>query len=99
MIEEEGLVENARRMGDILQSELRRIAPGYPTHIGVVHGKGLVAALHMIQPGGIEPNKPLGPGDRPPGDGEGAADVRPGWLCGGLGQDLAAALHYRRTAA
>jgi 4-aminobutyrate aminotransferase-like enzyme len=46
-------------MGEILQPELRRIGAKYPRHIGAVHGKGLVAALHMIQPGGIEPNKPL----------------------------------------
>ena len=27
--------------------------------MGAVHGKGLVASLHMIKPGGIEPNGPL----------------------------------------
>ena len=59
VIEEERLVENARLMGDLLQPELRRIGQQYPKHIGAVHGKGLVAALHMVQPGGIEPNKPL----------------------------------------
>jgi 4-aminobutyrate aminotransferase/diaminobutyrate-pyruvate transaminase/4-aminobutyrate aminotransferase/(S)-3-amino-2-methylpropionate transaminase len=59
VIEEEGLVENARRMGEILQPELRRIGRRFAKHIGAVHGKGLVASLHMVQPGGIEPNKPL----------------------------------------
>jgi 4-aminobutyrate aminotransferase/(S)-3-amino-2-methylpropionate transaminase len=59
VIRDERLVENARCMGEILQPELRRIGAQYPRHIGAVHGKGLVAALHMIQPGGIEPNKPL----------------------------------------
>lgn len=59
VIREEGLVENARRMGEILQPELRRIGCQYPKHIGAVHGKGLVASLHMIKPGGIEPNGPL----------------------------------------
>jgi 4-aminobutyrate aminotransferase/diaminobutyrate-pyruvate transaminase/4-aminobutyrate aminotransferase/(S)-3-amino-2-methylpropionate transaminase len=59
VIREEGLVENARRMGEILQPELRRIGCKYPKHIGAVHGKGLVASLHMIKPGGIEPNNPL----------------------------------------
>ncbi|NLY01990.1 MAG: aspartate aminotransferase family protein [Rhodopirellula sp.] len=58
-IEEEGMVENARRMGEILQPELRRIGARFPEHIGAVHGKGLVASLHMVQPGGIEANKPL----------------------------------------
>jgi 4-aminobutyrate aminotransferase/diaminobutyrate-pyruvate transaminase/4-aminobutyrate aminotransferase/(S)-3-amino-2-methylpropionate transaminase len=58
-IREEGMVENARRMGEVLQPELRRIGARYPKQIGAVHGRGLVAALHMVKPGGIEPNKPL----------------------------------------
>lgn len=58
VIEEENLVERARAMGEILQPELRRIRGRFPEHIGMVHGKGLVAALHMVQPGGIEPDKP-----------------------------------------
>ncbi len=59
VIEDEGLVENARRMGEILQPELRRIGKRFEKYVGAVHGKGLVASLHMVQPGGIEPNKPL----------------------------------------
>jgi 4-aminobutyrate aminotransferase-like enzyme len=59
VIEEEGLVERARRIGEILQPELRRIACRFPKHIGTVHGKGLVASLHIVRPGGIEPNGPL----------------------------------------
>ena len=59
VIREEGLVENARRLGDILQPELRRIGEKFPQHIGAVHGKGLVASLHMVKPGSIEPNAPL----------------------------------------
>lgn len=56
VIREEKLVENSRRMGDILQPELRRIAAQFPTRIGAVHGKGLVASLHIVKPGGIEPD-------------------------------------------
>ena len=56
VIEEEGLVENARRMGDILQPELRRIGGMFCNQVGAVHGKGLVAALHIVRPGGIEPD-------------------------------------------
>jgi 4-aminobutyrate aminotransferase / (S)-3-amino-2-methylpropionate transaminase / 5-aminovalerate transaminase len=56
VIEEEGLVENARRMGEILLPELRRIAGRFPKQIGAVHGRGLVAALHIVKPGGIEPD-------------------------------------------
>ncbi|MBN2215832.1 MAG: aspartate aminotransferase family protein [Pirellulales bacterium] len=56
VIAEEDLVENAREMGQILQSELRRIGAAWPQHVGAVHGKGLVAALHMVKPGGAEPD-------------------------------------------
>lgn len=58
-IHDDGMVENARRMGEILQPELRRIGCKYPKHIGAVHGRGLVASLHMIKPGGIEANGAL----------------------------------------
>jgi 4-aminobutyrate aminotransferase/diaminobutyrate-pyruvate transaminase/4-aminobutyrate aminotransferase/(S)-3-amino-2-methylpropionate transaminase len=59
VIEEEKLVERARAMGEILQSELRRVAGKFPEHVGTVHGKGMVASLHMVKPGGIEPNSEL----------------------------------------
>ena len=59
VIEQENLVENARRMGEILQGELRRIGSGFSEHIGAVHGKGLVASLHVVKPGGIEPDPEL----------------------------------------
>ena len=58
VIEEEGLVENARRMGEILLPELLRIGRRFPKQIGAVHGRGLVAALHIVKPGGIEPDAP-----------------------------------------
>ncbi|MEN6407966.1 MAG: aspartate aminotransferase family protein [Thermoguttaceae bacterium] len=56
VIEEEGLVENCQRMGDILQPELRRIGQRFAKHVGAVHGKGLVAALHIVKPGTIDPD-------------------------------------------
>jgi 4-aminobutyrate aminotransferase/diaminobutyrate-pyruvate transaminase/4-aminobutyrate aminotransferase/(S)-3-amino-2-methylpropionate transaminase len=56
VILEEGLVEHSRRMGDVLQPELRRIGKRFSQRIGAVHGKGLVASLHMVKPGGIEPD-------------------------------------------
>ena len=59
VIEEENLVENSFKMGEILQPELRRIGAMYPDHIGAVHGRGLVAALHMVKPGGIDPDPEL----------------------------------------
>ena len=35
-----------------------RIGRRFPQHIGAVHGRGLVASLHMVKPGGIEPDAP-----------------------------------------
>jgi 4-aminobutyrate aminotransferase/diaminobutyrate-pyruvate transaminase/4-aminobutyrate aminotransferase/(S)-3-amino-2-methylpropionate transaminase len=58
-IREENLVERSRAMGEILQPELRRVGRQFPKHIGAVHGKGLVASLHMVKPGGIEPDAAL----------------------------------------
>jgi 4-aminobutyrate aminotransferase/(S)-3-amino-2-methylpropionate transaminase len=55
VIEEEKLVERARLLGEILQPELRRIRLRFFDHIGMVHGRGLVASLHMVKPGTIEP--------------------------------------------
>jgi 4-aminobutyrate aminotransferase / (S)-3-amino-2-methylpropionate transaminase / 5-aminovalerate transaminase len=52
----ENLVENARRMGEILHSELRRIAGRFAKRVGAVHGKGLVAAVQIVKPGGTEPD-------------------------------------------
>jgi len=59
IIEEEKLVENAARMGEVLQPEVRRVGGRFPEHVGAVHGKGLVASLHMVKPGGIEPDAEL----------------------------------------
>src|SRR5687767_5179686 len=51
VIQKEGLVENSRKMGEILHGELKRLAGKYPRHVGYVSGKGLVAAMQMIKPG------------------------------------------------
>ncbi|MBN2023843.1 MAG: aspartate aminotransferase family protein [Pirellulales bacterium] len=56
VIDAENLVEAAQRKGEILQAELRRIGGRFPERVGAVHGRGLVAALHVVQPGGIEPD-------------------------------------------
>ena len=58
-IVEENLVAHTRRMGEILQPELHRIGRRFPQRIGAVHGKGLVASLHIVKPGGIEPDAAL----------------------------------------
>jgi len=56
VIDEEGLVENSRRMGEIMQPLLREVGRRFPEHVGAMHGKGLVASLHIVKPGGIEPD-------------------------------------------
>jgi 4-aminobutyrate aminotransferase-like enzyme len=58
VIEEEHLVQRCHDLGEIFQPELRRIGARFPGRIGAVHGRGLVASLHMIKPGGIEPDAP-----------------------------------------
>lgn len=59
IIREEKLVDHSREMGEILQPALRAIGKRFPDYIAAVHGKGLVASLHMVQPGGVEPNPEL----------------------------------------
>lgn len=59
VIESERLVERAATQGDLLQQELRQIGGRFPRHVGAVHGKGLVASLHIVRPGSIEPNAEL----------------------------------------
>jgi 4-aminobutyrate aminotransferase / (S)-3-amino-2-methylpropionate transaminase / 5-aminovalerate transaminase len=56
VIRDERLVDNARAMGEILQPELQRLGQRFAPYIGAVHGKGLVASLHMVKLGGIEPH-------------------------------------------
>lgn len=56
VLRDENLTENARKMGEILLPEANRIGRRFPNRIGAVHGKGLVASLHIVKPGGIEPD-------------------------------------------
>jgi len=56
LIERDGLVENSRRVGEILHKELREIRERHD-FIGAVHGKGLVAGLHIVKEDGYEPYK------------------------------------------
>lgn len=58
-IVEENLVENARRMGEILQDGLRGIQERHREVIGRSSGRGLVAGLQMIHPGRKAPNPDL----------------------------------------
>jgi len=56
---EGGLVENARAMGELLLAGLHRIAERRRDIIAAVHGRGLVAGLHMVRRGGVEPDGDL----------------------------------------
>ncbi len=47
----ENLVENARKMGEILISELQRIRNKYPDVLGCLQGKGLVAGIQVVKKG------------------------------------------------
>jgi 4-aminobutyrate aminotransferase-like enzyme len=55
VMHDEGLVDNARAMGEVLGDGLLGLAARFPT-IGAVHGKGLVWALHMVIPGSDSPD-------------------------------------------
>jgi len=47
----DNLVENARKMGDILIPGLTRIRQKYPSVLGCIHGKGLVAGIQCVKSG------------------------------------------------
>jgi 4-aminobutyrate aminotransferase-like enzyme len=54
VIRDEGLAENAARMGEHLQTRLRALQTKYPT-IGEVRGRGLMTATEFTRDG--EPDK------------------------------------------
>jgi 4-aminobutyrate aminotransferase / (S)-3-amino-2-methylpropionate transaminase / 5-aminovalerate transaminase len=49
IIKKEKLVENARKLGEILIPELDRIRNKYPVVLGCMHGKGLVAGIQVVK--------------------------------------------------
>ncbi len=55
----EKLWEKAAQVGEVLHAGLNDIKGRYPDIIGAVMGKGMVAGVHMVKPGGIEPNPAL----------------------------------------
>jgi 4-aminobutyrate aminotransferase-like enzyme len=55
LILKENLVENSRRLGELLHTRLRAMKFRHP-QIGDVAGKGLVAGLAMVRPGTKEPD-------------------------------------------
>jgi 4-aminobutyrate aminotransferase / (S)-3-amino-2-methylpropionate transaminase / 5-aminovalerate transaminase len=55
VLEEERLVEKSNSVGKILHAGLARLKGNYDV-VGTVHGKGLVAGVHIIKPGTTEPD-------------------------------------------
>lgn len=56
VLQEEKLVENAAKLGPLLQSKLDEIKNKYPRNIGFAPAKGLVAGLLMVKPGTKDPD-------------------------------------------
>ncbi|MFC1684814.1 aspartate aminotransferase family protein [Pseudomonadota bacterium] len=57
-IKNEGIVENAERVGSFLGEKLKEIGQSFP-QIGAVHGMGMVYALHMVKDNGDMPDADL----------------------------------------
>jgi 4-aminobutyrate aminotransferase/(S)-3-amino-2-methylpropionate transaminase len=54
-IEEDGLIQRAREVGEILGSSLRTLAAKYSI-IAEVRGRGAMQAIELVKPGSLEPN-------------------------------------------
>lgn len=55
----EKLVENARKMGEIMIPELQRIRNKYPDVLGCLQGKGLVAGIQVVKKGTKVPDSEI----------------------------------------
>ena len=55
----EDLAGNALRMGDRLHGHLKKLQARHPRRIAHVDGKGLVAGMHCVKPGSLEPDAGL----------------------------------------
>jgi 4-aminobutyrate aminotransferase-like enzyme len=56
IIKEEKLVKRAQKLGDTLESGLRKIQAKYPHALGCVQSKGLVAGIQVVKKGTKEPD-------------------------------------------
>jgi len=59
IIQKENLVENSRRLGEILIPELTRIRNKYPEILGCIHGRGLVAGIQVVKKGTKQPDSDM----------------------------------------
>jgi len=55
----ENLVENARKMGEIMNPELERIRNKYPDILGCMQGKGLVAGIQVVKKNTKQPDSDM----------------------------------------
>ncbi|MBI2302147.1 MAG: aspartate aminotransferase family protein [Armatimonadetes bacterium] len=53
---EGGLIDNARRMGEVLAPRIRAIGEAHPERIGVAKSVGLVGGLQCVHPGTTDPD-------------------------------------------
>ena len=56
IIHDEKLVENSRKLGELLKPELEKIQDKYPDVLGCVQGRGLVAGIQVVKKGTKEPD-------------------------------------------
>ncbi len=59
IIDRQKLVKNCAKMGERLHAGLSKLQRQFPTRIGAVHGKGLVAGVQCVKPGTEEPDGDL----------------------------------------
>jgi 4-aminobutyrate aminotransferase-like enzyme len=59
LILKENLVENAARVGEVLHAELWKQLKPFDERIGAIHGKGLVAGVHVIAGDSQAPDREL----------------------------------------
>src|SRR5690606_24501717 len=55
----DGLIENAARVGEVLHRELWKQLQPFDERIGAIHGKGLVAGVHVITDNSQTPDRDL----------------------------------------
>ncbi|MGD2174284.1 MAG: aspartate aminotransferase family protein [Candidatus Brocadiaceae bacterium] len=58
-IRDNDLVEHARNVGEVLHAGLQQLGRRFSHVIGAVHGRGMVAGLHLVRPGSEEPDGEL----------------------------------------
>ena len=54
-IEEEGLLDRASQLGDIMRTRLTAVAQHFPG-IGDIRGRGAMVAVELVKPGTLEPD-------------------------------------------